>query len=203
MKCQAIKFRYNRMQRCTAEAILDDLCPFHCVLASQIIERHERRISMELERAQKIAEEVVKRLSPYCQRIEVAGSIRRKKATVKDIDIVLIPADPWNLEQEILSLARPFMPQLSGNKLKRFKYDDTQVDLYFATPETWATLLLIRTGSKESNIRLATLAKKRGWHLAANGDGLFNEKGERIAGDSEESIFEALGLPWQEPEERG
>lgn len=158
---------------------------------------------MELEKAQKMAEAVIKRLEPYCQRIEVAGSIRRHKPTVNDIDIVLIPSDPWNLEHEVLSLARPFMPKLSGEKLKRFSYNGTQVDLYFATPQTWATLLLIRTGSKESNIRLATLAKKRGWHLAASGDGLFNEKGERVAGDSEESIFRALGLPYQEPEERG
>ncbi|MBA7669483.1 hypothetical protein ES703_77614 [subsurface metagenome] len=67
--------------------------------------------------------------------------------------------------------------------------------------ETWATLLLIRTGSKESNIRLATLAQKKGWRLKANGEGLFNE-GQRIAGDTEESIYEALELPYQRPEER-
>jgi hypothetical protein len=41
-----------------------------------------------------------------------------------------------------------------------------------------------------------------GWHLAASGDGLFNGKGERIAGDSEISIYNALGLAWQRPEER-
>ena len=80
---------------------------------------------------------------------------------------------------------------------------DIQIDLYFAEPETWATLLLIRTGSTENNIRLATRAKELGWHLAASGDGLFNENGERIAGDTEISIYNALGLPWQRPEERG
>lgn len=158
---------------------------------------------MELERAQKIADEVVTKLSPYCSRLEVAGSIRRRKPTVNDIDIVLIASDPWNLEHEILGLAQPFAPQLSGGKLKRFKYKGVQVDLYFADERTWATLLLIRTGSKESNIRLATLAKKKGWHLAASGDGLFNEHDDRTAGDSEESIFKALGLPYQRPEERG
>jgi DNA polymerase/3'-5' exonuclease PolX len=46
------------------------------------------------------------------------------------------------------------------------------------------------------------LAKKKGWHLAASGDGLFNEKGQRVAGGSEESIYEALELPYQEPWER-
>ena len=157
---------------------------------------------MELERAQKIANIVLCRLAPYCKRIEVAGSIRRRKPFPRDIDLVLIPSDPWNLEHEIRELARPFTPKLSGEKLKRFNYNDTQIDLYFADEKTWATLLLIRTGSAENNIRLATLAKKKGWRLAASGDGLFNETGERIAGDTERSIYEALELPWQEPWER-
>lgn len=154
---------------------------------------------MQLERAQAIAEEVIKRLEPYCSRIEVAGSVRRQKPVVNDIDIVLIPSDPWNLEPAIEALG-PVV--LGGGKLKRVIYNGVQLDFYFATPETWATLLLIRTGSKENNIRLATLAKKRGWHLAASGDGLFNETAKRIAGDSEESIYEALGIPYQEPWER-
>jgi len=158
---------------------------------------------LELERARKISAEVVKQLSPYCQKIEVAGSIRRQKTFPHDIDIVLIPSDPWNLESEVLALARPFQPKLSGEKLKRFDYNGAQIDLYYASPETWATLLLIRTGSKENNIRLCSKAKRAGWHLAASGDGLFNERGERIAGDTELSIYNALGLPYQRPEERG
>ena len=154
---------------------------------------------MQLERAKAIASEVIKRLSPYCQKIEVAGSVRRKKPTVNDIDFVLIPSDLWNLQHEIMGMGQV---RMSGMKIMRVMVDSVQVDLYIASPETWATLLLIRTGSAENNIRLATLAKKRGWHLAASGDGLFNEKGERIAGDSEKSIYEALGLPYQRPEER-
>ena len=58
---------------------------------------------MELEKARAIASEVVKRLSPYCQRIEVAGSVRRKKAQVNDIDLVLIPSDLWNLHIEVFT----------------------------------------------------------------------------------------------------
>jgi len=153
---------------------------------------------MELERAQRIAREVIKRLSPYCarERIEVVGSTRRKKPSVNDI----IPSDLWNLHHEIMGMGQV---RMSGNKIMRVMVGSVQVDLYFASPETWATLLLIRTGSAENNIRLCSLAKKKGWHLAASGDGLFNEKGERIAGDSEESIYEALGLLYREPEERG
>ncbi len=158
---------------------------------------------MELAKGLEIAAEVIERLSPYCQKIEVAGSIRRQKAIVHDIDMVLIPSDPWNLEHEVFALARPFQPKLSGEKLKRFDYNGAQIDLYYASAETWATLLLIRTGSKENNIRLCSLAKKKGWRLAASGAGLFDCTGERVAGDTEESIYAALGLPYQLPEERG
>ena len=158
---------------------------------------------MKLEIARKIAAEVIEHLRPYCSRIEVAGSIRRQKATVHDVDIVLIPSDAWNLEAEVLGLARPFRPKMDGEKLKRFDYNGAQVDLYYASAETWATLLLIRTGSVESNIRLCSRAKGYfGWHLAASGDGLFDENGKRIAGDTELSIYQALGLKYQEPWER-
>ena len=157
---------------------------------------------MELEIGQKIAEAVIKQLRPYCSEIKVAGSIRRQKPLVHDIDIVLIPLDHWGLEAQVLSLAHPFRPKLSGERLKRFSFNGAQIDLYYAAPETWATLLLIRTGSKENNIRLTTLAKKRGWRLHASGEGLFDENGQKIAGASEESIYQALGLSWQSPWER-
>jgi len=155
---------------------------------------------MELERAQRIAEAIVKRLSPYYQRIQIAGSIRRKKPTVNDIDLVIIPSDPWNLHHELRGLGQV---RQSGQKTMRIMVESTQLDVYFADADTWATLLLIRTGSEENNIRLAKTAQKKGWRLAASGHGLLNENGERIAGDSEQSIYEALGLPWQMPEERG
>lgn len=155
---------------------------------------------IELERAQKIAREVVKRLSPYCQRIEVAGSVRRKKPQVNDIDLVLIPNDLWNFHAEVMKMGQL---KMSGSKILRLMSGNIQIDIYIADEQTWATLLLIRTGSAGNNIRLATLAKKKGWHLAASGDGLFDEKNERIAGDSEQSIYQALGVKYQEPKERG
>ncbi len=155
-----------------------------------------------LERAEKVAEEVVKRLEPYCKKIAVVGSIRRRCPWVNDIDIVLIPSDPWNLKNEILYLCRPLSPEADGPKSMRIRIGAVQVDIYFADETTWATLLLIRTGSKESNIRLCSLAKRQGCHLAASGDGLFDKTGKRVAGDSEESIYQALGLSFQKPEDR-
>jgi DNA polymerase/3'-5' exonuclease PolX len=167
------------------------------------------KTQISLLRARTLAEGVEKRLAPYCKLaadgkpyIEVAGSIRRRRPWVHDVDVVLIPGDSWNLYQEILALCRPFKPKPDGPKIKSFVVSGVPVDIYIADEKSWATLLLIRTGSARNNKRLCYLAQDRGWQLRADGSGLFNEKEERIAGDTELSIFRALGLGYQEPWER-
>ena len=155
---------------------------------------------MKLKEAEAIASEVYYWLKPYCEKIVVAGSIRRQKGEIKDIDIVLIPADAWGLDKEIDHLGSSI---LDGEKLRRVEYNGTQVDIYYANPKTWATLLLIRTGSKESNIRLCSQAKSLGMKLKANGDGIIGVDGHLIPIESEEQVYQILGLPYQEPWERG
>ena len=145
---------------------------------------------MKLEEARPIGERVKDILSPHCDKIKIVGSIRRGKAFVHDIDMVAIPKP----ETELL---------LNTVLCSIGTVENITVDIYLATPATWATLLLIRTGSAESNIRLSGLAKSKGWHLKASGEGLFDEDDNRIAGDTEESIFSALGIPYLEPNERG
>jgi len=158
---------------------------------------------MKLEQAKQIANNIKEILTPYCDRIEIAGSIRRRKPIVHDIDIVLIEKPESALIIPSI-LATIGTLTLNGSKIKRVLYheEDIFIDIYFATPASWSTLLLIRTGSKENNIRLATTAKRKGWQLKANGDGLFNNHGDRIAGDTEETIYQVLGLPYQEPHDR-
>jgi len=158
-------------------------------------------MKIELETAKRIAGEVVAKLSPYCSRIEVAGSIRRRKSLVKDVDIVLIPSDPWNLESEVLALARPFRPKLSGEKLKRFNYNGAQIDLYFTDEKTFGMILLVRTGSTEHNKKLIAIAKRRGLYFSV-ARGIENERGEVIASKTEKEVFSALGLNFIPPEER-
>jgi len=158
---------------------------------------------MRLEQARQIANNIKKILTPYCDRIEIAGSIRRGKPIVHDIDIVLIEKPEAALIMPSILATIGTLTQ-NGSKIKRVLYheEDIFIDIYFATPASWSTLLLIRTGSKENNIRLATIAKRKGWQLKANGDGLFNNHGDRIAGDTEESIYQVLDIPYQEPYER-
>lgn len=133
----------------------------------------------------------------------IAGSIRRRRPVVHDIDIVLRSDARIALTISYLKeIKRTFTVLKWGPKLAAITYRGVPIDLYFSTPETFHTLLLIRTGSKENNIRLCSIAKSKGWKLHASGDGLFNERGERIAGDSERSIYDALGVPYQEPSQR-
>jgi len=164
---------------------------------------------MKLLEATQIAMELVNKLRPYCDRIEVAGSIRRGRREVKDIDIVAIPnedkitaAGYFGRQHLIGTIANTSRPIRSGQSIASFVFKDINVDIYWATHSTWGTLLLIRTGSKQHNIKLATLAKSRGWQLKASGEGLLDSYHRRIAGNDEEGILKALGLPFIPPGER-
>ncbi len=166
---------------------------------------------MELKQAEKIASDLVDILRPYCHpdRIVVAGSIRRRRPIVNDLDIVCIPAVYYLFSNALMRLG-PL--KMAGKNIMRLDcFPNLPVDIYIASEETWATLLLIRTGSKEHNQRLCSLARDKGMHLHASGKGLFKISAEvrclgapeeRIAGDSEAEIFSALGLPFKYPWER-
>jgi DNA polymerase (family 10) len=166
---------------------------------------------MELQKAQSIADEIVSRLKPFCSRISVAGSIRRQKPWVRDVDIIAIPSSQG---QFIGVLQTMGVIKMGGKKLIRVELQygypsGLMLDIYIATAETWATLLLIRTGSTLHNIKLCKLALSKNMKLHADGSGLFKIEAQgcegvevRIAGDSEESIFEKLELPYEEPEKR-
>ncbi|MDO8634920.1 MAG: hypothetical protein Q7R34_01560 [Dehalococcoidia bacterium] len=160
---------------------------------------------LPLAEAQAVAEELRKELEQYCLDIVVAGSIRRRRPVVHDIDMVCLPE---NLIKFILKL-KAMDCSYGGKKLARFVYKEVQVDLYFATPQTMATLVLIRTGSAQNNIRLCTIARNNGMKLHADGSGLFRIEAQGcegrevlIARTSEKAIYESLGLPYQEPWER-
>jgi len=158
------------------------------------------KVGMDLSVATAAAREILQLLEPHCRRIMVVGSIRRQKPIVHDIDIVLIPANQGRLAIALRNLGEPAPsgPSIHACLYKR-RYP---VECYIATESTWWTLVLIRTGSKEHNIRLASLAQSKHWQLKADGQGLFDERGYLVAGDSEESFFRALGIPYKEPMKR-
>lgn len=160
---------------------------------------------MNAEQARAIAQDLIEQLRPHCERIEIAGSLRRRKPEVHDLDLVLEPL-PYQLPLLVHRLNVVYGRPLDkiGPKYCHFaNYQGIPVDLYLAEPHTWATLLLIRTGSKNHNILLCRRARERRLILHANGEG-FGDLAQRttIPITSEAEIFERLGLPYREPEER-
>ena len=155
---------------------------------------------MQLTEAIKKGENVLKKISPFIVRGRLAGSIRRKKPIVKDIDIVVeIKLD--NLEDLKNSLFELGEIKLKGEKLVRIiAEDNTQIEIYIGNKENYEPLLLIRTGSKEHNIKLTTKAISLGMKLTANG--LIDIETNSIIATSEKDIFKALNLPYLEPEKR-
>jgi len=170
---------------------------------------------MELEKAKKIADELVELLKPACQRVTIAGSIRRQKTDVGDIEILAIPKFngivelldqklKWLIGTHVLE----YRPNKKGsivygpmNKLLRHADSGIGIDIFSTTEECWWVALVVRTGPKESNIALATAAQKRGWRLRVYGPGFDTPEG-LIRCHSERDVFELVGLPYKKPGER-
>src|SRR5262249_53029573 len=165
------------------------------------------RAAVDARVARGLAQKIVLELAPAFVRIEIAGSLRRNQAFVHDIDIVGIPRGDGS---ELASLIQRMVirgslePIRRGGKVQCYVASKTgiQVDLYTPDERTWATLLLIRTGSREHNIRLAQRARDLGLKLKASGDGIETESGSVVEVHTEEDIFRILQLPYLAPDLR-
>lgn len=173
---------------------------------------------MELSHAKRFADRIVAELSPHCDRIEIAGSVRRRRPYVNDIDIVCIPKGVEGRDRLIERCRQRGHLLKNGGQYVELMYmiiarganTEIHLDLWFAhagqgdlfsrQPSNWGMLLLARTGSKEHNIMLAGMAKSKGLVFSPH-EGL--KRGEAIiASETEEAIFRTLGLPYVPPEER-
>ena len=148
------------------------------------------------------AEELVsllKKKSPV-DRIDIAGSIRRRRETVKDIDILVTSKNPLKVMEIFVSLPMVEEVLLQGETKTSVRLKQgIQVDLRVVDPECYGAALAYFTGSKAHNIRIRELGVQRG--LKINEYGIF--KGQnRIGGREEEEVFAAVGLPWIPPELR-
>jgi DNA polymerase/3'-5' exonuclease PolX len=172
---------------------------------------------MELKKAQELAEAFLVGLSPFCQRAEIAGSIRRRKPEVGDIEVVCIPR---SIETEDLlgfvTLSRNlgFFTYLSNfqvlkgspkeGKFIQLKLPEITLDLFTATPENWGLIFAIRTGSADfSHHKLAAGWVKAGYH--SQGGYLCKLQGlgkTTISIKEETDLFQLIGLPWISPEKR-
>lgn len=139
---------------------------------------------------------------PDLQQVALAGSLRRMKETIGDIDLLASSHNPEKVMSFFVSYPEVDEVLLQGNtKTSVLLHDHIQVDLRVVLPESYGAALQYFTGSKEHNVSLRSLAIKQGFKL--NEYGLFSKDNEQfIMGDSEENIYNHLGLDFIEPELR-
>lgn len=144
----------------------------------------------------RLANRIIKSIKPFCKRIQVVGSIRRKEKNPVDIDVVLIPRNKEKIES-LLSKKGKFVQ--GGEKEATFRIEGVKVELYYTIPEEWGAALLAYSSRVGSSIGLRVVAKRKGFKLTQHG--LFR-KGKLVAGKTEQEIYKALGRPWKPPGER-
>lgn len=143
-----------------------------------------------------LAQEIIthlKKTKPL--KIDLAGSLRRMKSTVHDIDIVVVPSGKDTISS-FLSLGRKIS---HGEKKSSIIYEGIQADLRVFNNDEYGAALQYFTGSKNHNIKLREIAIKKGFKL--NEYGLFKNN-KKTAGPDESEIYKKLSLPFIPPELR-
>lgn len=168
--------------------------------AARLMQRSKRLL---LGVALPVAEDVVESLRrvPAVRAIHPAGSLRRMKETIGDIDILVGTDDPQAVVQAFVHL--PIVKEvlaLGPTRPSILTREDLQVDLRVVEPDVYGSALLYFTGSKEHNVALRSLVQERGWKLSEYG--LFDRDGKRLASRTEEEIYQLLEMDWIPPELR-
>lgn len=183
---------------------------------------------MLLKQAQTLVDKILASMRSYTLRAEVAGSIRRKKPDVKDIEIVAIPAlgemtdlfeehranllYDWARQMEAQDKIHWIKP--STDQVMRWPLDpkgkywrgllvqsQIKLDLFLTTPETWGTTFIIRTGPADFSHRIVADAPHQTGHQFAEGK-LYDRNGKFVPTPEEEDVFVALTRHYIKPEFR-
>ncbi|MFH1460956.1 MAG: DNA polymerase/3'-5' exonuclease PolX [Patescibacteria group bacterium] len=146
--------------------------------------------------------EIIKQLDilPEAGRISIAGSIRRMKETIGDVDILATSFKPPKVMDYFVHLPEVVKIWAQGKTKSSVRFKrGFDCDLRIVKPESFGAALQYFTGSKEHNISVRRLAQKKG--LKLNEYGVF-KKNKKIAGKNEKEVYQAIGLPYIEPELR-
>lgn len=179
---------------------------------------------MSLARAEHYAVKILDWIGPYVLKAEVAGSIRRRRPTCNDVDIVCLPKreEVKDLTGAVIEQRAPLlfflMQYVEENAARGAKFitgggktespnqfivqlPSCQLDLWLAEPANWGTRLVCRTGSKQFNIWLAMRAQtlQMRWNPY---QGVFRQDQTLLPCPKEEDLFAQLKLDWIAPERR-
>lgn len=161
----------------------------------------------------------------------VAGSLRRRKAEVGDLEILFLPKLEQSLslkQGDLLSATPATLVDVASeqidhlvssgiirkrnnslgseiwggkNKLARHIASGIPVDFFTTSAAGWWSLVVCRTGGKRNNIDLATAAQKKFWRWSPY-EGFWDREGKMIRAESEEDVYRLLGQPWLDPWKR-
>jgi DNA polymerase/3'-5' exonuclease PolX len=142
---------------------------------------------LNLAKAEKIAKLFIREKSHLFKRIAIVGSVRRKDEEVKDLDFIAIHKTP------------------SLVKIDKFIWHGAKINIFYATPKSWGSMMLWFTGPKGSNLGLVRwYAMRHKPSLKLSPYGVFNRaSGKYLGGRTEEEVAKLLGWKWKAPELRG
>jgi DNA polymerase/3'-5' exonuclease PolX len=176
---------------------------------------------MTLQQAKKMADEIIQHLQPHCQRIAIAGSVRREVDFPKDLEILCIPngckATLFTKttlfgQDEHTMLYSPYSKQFiaavnsynvyegkASHRHCKINYMGNQVDLFMCSPDNWGYIYALRTGSKSHNQRLMVYLKQKGYECK---DGFVYKDGLPGVIKEEGDLFTIAGMNILEPKYR-
>lgn len=166
---------------------------------------------MDYRSAKRIADSVIEQLKPYCKRIAIAGSVRRQRPEVKDIEICLIPENKHLITlAKIVNRWHKIKGDMTMKYTQRRLPEGIKLDIFVANPDNWGIIFAIRTGSAYySKMILA-----RGWSKMnyKSKDGVLYPLIMDSQGDldfdnpvyirEERDLFNFLGIDWVDPTRR-
>ena len=157
-----------------------------------------------LNRALAVGEQLVSalRAHPASDRVELAGSARRMTDSVKDLDVIATASDPGALARAAAELELVEAAQNPGEAGVRLRtHTGLKVDLRIVEPDQFGNLMQHFTGSREHNMALRDAAVRKGLHVSEYGV-LDDASGETHRCETEEAVYQLLGMQYIEPELR-
>jgi DNA polymerase (family 10) len=163
---------------------------------------------MPYKEAKEVADKIVELLKPHCERIEIAGSLRREKEIIGDIEIVAI-AKPYNtglFEDGLASVVNQWEKVKGELEYGKCKYtqrvlpEGIKLDLFFAEEGNWGNIFLIRTGDWEFSKKFMGVCLPRNGYKQE--DGFLKHNDKIIYCPQEIDLFTRAGIKYIEPKDR-
>lgn len=168
--------------------------------AEMLIElgRREKK-TVPLKKGDRIAKEMLNNfLAPHVQSALIAGSVRRRRPQIGDVELVVLPKD--------LGSFIGFLEKrgwMGGDRIRKKMVANVPVELYLAhKPEELGAMLFMYTGDFQHNIAMRAIAKRQGWKLDQYGIWDVKTGKPLLQSPDEREFYDFLGVDWHDPEER-